>query len=254
MNKIYPSSISPMIGSTTNSFAESCLRYLGMNYLLPVELVKGVDIHPLYKAVGTLTEERMVARLTKAKAVFERELAVKYSMTPSWQISGRVDFLVHGDENYLIETKGTLSKSKLKAVIHDGIPDANHVGQLLTYMSIVEVPKALYSLTYWAFDHKIDRFEGTTREFWLAITEGLLYIDGTEYTEYSIPQFLEFYRAVMEATDKPTLPPKTLNTYACNNCWFKDVCAANPGSKSEFIEMYEKTGPYLGRSFKSPKL
>lgn len=250
MNKIYPSRVAPVIGCTTNSYKESCFRFIEMSRTIPVP---DVEIDSLYKVIGRIAEERVNLQLIAEHGVkaVERETALTYSVTPDWLISGRVDFIVGGVEVW--EVKATVSKTKYKTIFQGGQVDPKNLGQLITYMAILEFPTSVLSYNYLHFDTDYNLCI-PQRNFRIAIDGDVIYIDGVRYDKHSVSDFLRFYHLVVQGAEDPGLPPQSLNGYACKSCPFNMVCSTNPTSRKEFHSQANLLGLSIDGFVPKPKI
>lgn len=260
MQKIYPSSVSPVTGCTTSGYNKSCPRYFSLSKLYEQPWT---EIHPIYKAIGTLGEamvQKKIEDQLKKEPKYQLliEVPVKHQVSDEWVISGRIDFwqknLLDADKSILWEVKTSLSAPKARRIIRDGIVDPDHIGQLVTYLVITNLTRGVYSFTHLKYTPKNSVIEENTREFRVELKDNLIYIDDVLWEQHTVLDYIQFYRLMMEASESKDLPAKTNNQYACMSCPFSATCSRNPSSRDEFDTIYSELGPTEAPPRKEPKL
>jgi len=250
--KIYPSSFALPSGVTTAAmYKEGCPRYFAFQHLNPNERSK---IDSLYMATGRITEEFILSKLKAEGRQVEAEVPIKVELKGGVTISGRADAIVDGKTIY--EIKSTVSRSKLYSVINKGEINKQHLGQLLTYMSLLNINHGVLCTSYLHFDKSLDSLKFETRELEVRVDiEGNLYLDGKMHHE-TVVEFLRFYKIMADAATLPQLPPMTTNDNACKNCPFDKICKKSPKDKSEFARLVNKHADELTVSSSSytPKI
>ena len=256
MKKLYPSSIYPVTGVTTAGYKESCPRFFAMKS--QVEVPKN-DIPDLYMAMGRVIEAKTQAQLEALGPRYKimREVPVKHSPKPGWEISGRVDFLVEDlidpELTEIWEVKSSLSKKKKASIIGKGQVDVAHIGQLLTYMMIMQVKIGKYSFNFVQYDHKDDALKFINRTFKVELQNTDVYIDGEKWEQYNLTNYLQFYKLMINSVEQPDLPAKSTSYWACKSCPFSNVCNRNPITKAAFVSLYELFGESIVSSMPEPK-
>jgi CRISPR/Cas system-associated exonuclease Cas4 (RecB family) len=257
MFKIYPSSIAPVSGVTTNGYKEGCPRFF---FAANTTTLERVDIPYLYKTIGDMEETRITSRLEKLypDLTLEREVPVKFIVPPNLQVSGRVDIIAKNEDGtiaFIHEIKATVSRSMYSRVIKAHQIDEKHLGQLITYMTLLDVENASLSVGYYHFNRELTRLDIEEVQFKVELSKetGSIFIDSNPYFK-SAHDILKYYRIMADAVNNASLPPMTINKKACESCPFNNVCEKNPKSKEEFHRYLKEQGVSESKAPFTPKI
>ena len=222
MIKIYPSSFALAVGATTNAaYTSGCPRYQ----------VAGIreDFPPLYSAIGAIGEEYHIARLG---TIEEREISIRKEVAPNVYVSGRYDGIC---SEFVYEFKTTLSRNLYTSIINKGEFLLTHLGQLVTYMVMLERSRGKLCVAYAHFNKAVTQLEFKPRDFIVELRDNDIYVDDVK-TEYTVSQLMKFYSIVAQAHLSEALPPATMNDKACNGCSLINICGLGSArTKAEFL-------------------
>ena len=224
--KIHPSQYSPMHGATTNPlYKEGCLRYISVKHLL----TERTDIHPIYKAIGTLAEERYYSTMDPHEFV-TREMHLTYDLGGGVTLTGRADFVT---PTKVIETKASISPTK-RAMWRKGQPDPSQLGQLVTYMLVLDRAEGELNCSYVHFGKDGTTLGFETTSFAVqADASGRLTLNGAEI-DLTAFDVMAFYKAAQDALVGAELPPMPMTQKPCQTCTFREVCSSYPQGREEF--------------------
>lgn len=236
--KMYPSSFSMPIGQTVKApFHNGCLRFRVFQDLIPRQ-----DIPVGSQGIGELGELAVMYRFPK-DANIEREVPVKHQLEDGFLISGRIDFLetTENGKKIVHEVKSTGSRYQYTNGINKGKISETHLGQLITYMSILQTDLGFLHLNYFHFNRKVTSVDMETRIFKVELRETKIFIDGKEYDKTAI-DILRYWAMLQNAIASEDLPPKPVSEFACDKCPFSKVCEKNIKDKTEFTREVNQLG------------
>lgn len=230
--KIYPSSAAFMIGPLVKTdYNSGCHRFQWAQThsgLSKAELHH--EINAESAALGTLNEYRVAVKLKKDKVKFEREVPFKIAYKGA-VISGRQDFVLENGEVW--ETKGTGSDKVYKQSILGGVPQLNHVAQLVSYLAFLKKPKGRIVNSYYELeiDGELESYKLIAERIFIVecLDNGDLTVDGTRY-DHSIRDLARWYADLEKKLADPwTLPQKPCQNgdkfgSPCFSCPLKKLC------------------------------
>lgn len=124
--KIYPSASGFVSGQgVIAEYSSACPRYLVI-----AKGTRGPQIDSIYTELGLLHEDNHAVALGDDLA--EREVPLKFEVTPGVWYSGRCDFITKSGEVH--ETKASISKNFKYSVINKGKYKVSHLAQLVSYL------------------------------------------------------------------------------------------------------------------------
>ncbi len=240
MFTINPSSFELITHGTTDAqYPTGCLRYQSVKHLIKAAWPRE-DLHPVYRTIGTIAEEYVAAEL-QAEFV-DREVEIIEPVGDEVFISGRVDFKLPEE---IHEVKATVSSSK-RTMWRKGKVAPGHLGQLLSYMWLLELPVGKLRMFYVHFLRKQARLRLEP------------YTYATTLTEEHEANVKAYYRAVKAAMVEPALPPRPHTLNPCMTCPFRAVCNMDPQDKDTFVrhvnEVLKLPRPVIVTRYGEPKI
>lgn len=242
--KIYPSSAAfmsgPLVETTKNS---SCFRYLwAQAHCGAHKYSMKADIAEEYAALGALDEARYAMKLDKQKVPYKREISHVIPFK-NCEISFRVDF--DFEDNVIGEKKATTSEGLHKTVFKDNEVDANHLAQLVSYLSLLKRETGKLIVTYYEMSEEFDAYIALEeREILVKLsTEGVIFLDGVEYRK-NARDLARWYAGLQQClTETSTVPPAPMPQSVkfkspCNSCPLSGTCEkynAQPGDVAQYL-------------------
>ena len=246
--KIYPSSAAFMVGPLVKTdYNSGCHRFQwaqAHSGLSKAELHH--EINAESAALGTLNEYRVAVKLKKDKVKFEREVPFKIAYKDA-VISGRQDFVLENGEVW--ETKGTGSDKVYKQSILGGVPQLNHVAQLVSYLAFLKKPKGRIVNTYYELelDGELESYKVVGERIFTVecLDDGCIMLDQRPYP-HTIRDLARWYADLEKKLADPwTLPQKPCHNgdkfgSPCFSCPLKKVCEKECDVASFLLQAKEK--------------
>jgi hypothetical protein len=261
IKKIYPSSAAFMSGPLVDSKkSNSCHRYMWA--VAHTDAPRQNDVDPAYAGIGALDEARLAAQLTKKRVKFEREVPFKIPFKDVI-ISGRYDFdIAYKDGPVILEKKASTSDYVKKDHLDTGIPDSNHVAQLVMYLLLHKREKGHLHLSYYELSPEQDAYVVAQEKVWLITVseQGDVLVDGKQFgfNAADLRRWLVGAHDAITIANRIPPEPRLHSIPYKNPCYFcplKDVCAAhkeNEKSSKVFLQEADTAlrVPRVARPFK----
>ncbi len=223
--KIYPSSAAfmsgPLVETTKNG---SCFRFLwAQAHCGAHKYSMKPNIAEEHSALGTLDETRYAMKLDKQKVSYKREVSHSIPFK-NCEIAFRVDF--DFEDGTIGEKKSTTSDGLHKTVFKDNDVDANHLAQLVSYLSLLKRDTGKLIVTYYEMSEEFDAYLALEeREILVKLsTDGVISLDGVEYRK-NAKDLARWYAGLQQClTETSTVPPAPMP----QTVKFKNPCFSCP--------------------------